>query len=57
MFNNLNWRLNVDFVIALEAVADNVYQAVFASGATVELAASNYADAVCELGTLGAVAC
>jgi hypothetical protein len=47
----------MDFVIALEAVADNVYQAVFASGATVELAASNYTDAVCELETLGAVAC
>jgi hypothetical protein len=47
----------VDFVIALESVADNVYQAVFASGATVELAASNYADAVCELDNLGPAVC
>jgi hypothetical protein len=49
----------MDFVIALESCEDNpnVFQAVFASGATVELAASNYADAVCELHSLGAVSC
>ena len=47
----------MDFVIALEAVTDNVFQAVFASGNIVELTASNYADAVCELESLGAVAC
>jgi hypothetical protein len=47
----------MDFVIALEQCDNNVYQAVFASGATVELAANNYTDAVCELYSLGAVAC
>lgn len=37
-----------DFVIAVERVSDNHFQAVFASGSTLDLAAGNYADAVCE---------
>jgi hypothetical protein len=37
-----------DFLVSLEKASDSSFHALFASGVSVELAASNYADAVCE---------